>query len=109
MEPLSRFLLAYGAYVAAVNLVDGPWKQWEKGQWVDAWTLTHVAWGVIAERMGLSLEQITALAVLNEVGEAVIRRNRSDLAFGSPESPANIAVDVGTTVGAWAASRELTR
>lgn len=91
---LPRFLTAYGAYVAALHTVPGPWQHWKRGQYVDAWTLTHVAWSMIGRRMGVPLPTMMALSVANEVGEAWIRRNRPQWLWAEPESPTNIVTDI---------------
>ena len=91
---LLSFMAAYGAYVLFINTVDGPWRRWEKGNVFDTWTITHVAWGVLAKRWGLSLKEIATLTALNELGEA------SYPTFGG-ESPANAAADVLTTLAAY--------
>ena len=98
---LLSYSAAYGATVAMLHLVDGPWKRWPKGQLIDNWTYTHIAWGVLAKIWGLSLEQITALTVINELGEAWVRKNRPNLLFGSPESAPNIGMDISTTLVAF--------
>jgi hypothetical protein len=86
--------MAYGAYVAALHIVPGPWVRWSKGQVVDAWTVTHLAWSVIAKRMGVPLPTLMALAAGNEAVEWVTRLTRPDLTFGSPESVTNVAADL---------------
>ena len=98
---MGRFIALYAGYVAALHLVDGPWRRWEKGEVVDAWTLTHVAWGVLARRLGLSSTDLLVLELVNELGEAWVRENRPDLLFGSPEAPLNIATDFASTYIGW--------
>ncbi len=103
MSNLPGFILAYGSYVAALHLVEGPWKDWKKGgpSAVDKWTATHIAWGAIGQAFGLSHTEITALAAVNEVGEYVVRGVRPDLLWGSPETTANVAIDIAATSAGW--------
>ena len=68
---------------------------------VDSWTWTHVAFGALAHRMGLSLGEITALGAANEVGEAWIRSNRPDWLWGEPERLGNIAADTVANPVGW--------
>ncbi len=89
-----RAIGAYGGYVLFVHMVDGPWKQWDKGTCVDWWTVTHLACMSIARRMGVPFRDAMVLGVLNEVGEALVRRYRPDLLFGGPEPPCNIVMDL---------------
>lgn len=98
---MSRFITAYVAYVAAMNLLPGPWRDWPKGRYVDPWTVTHIAWGMVAKRMGIDLSTLIGLTVLNELGEAWLRANRPDLVWGSPETSENVIVDVAATVAGW--------
>lgn len=102
MSPTAKFITAYAGYVAAIHLIpNGPWTKWKKGRVVDAWTLTHVAWSIIAKEMGVSLKSLMTLATINEVGEAIMRRARPDLAFGSPEGPLNVTADLVTNYAAY--------
>lgn len=101
MTPVTKFTLAYAAYVAAIHAVRGPWVNWSRGAVLDNWTLTHIIWSQIGRRMGVTLKEMTALSVANEVGEAIIRRTRPDLMFGEHESPANIVADVAANVVGW--------
>jgi hypothetical protein len=95
-----NFVALYLAYVAAIHFIDGPWKDWKKGAVVDNWTYTHIAWGMIAKKMGLTLDELFMLEVINEAGEGFVRETRPDLTFGSPESWGNIGADfVSTNVG----------
>lgn len=104
MNRLVTFSAAYAAYVWLLHNVDGPWRRWKKGDAIDMWTFTHVLWGVIGKRWGLTANEMVVLSVLNEAGEAWVRANRPDLLFGSPESNANVIVDVGVTMAAFAAT-----
>lgn len=97
---MRKFVALYLAYVAALHYVDGPWKGWKKGAVVDNWTYTHIVWGMIAKKMGLTLDELFLLEVINELGEGIVRETRPDLTFGSPESWSNIGMDfVSTNVG----------
>lgn len=107
MSPTARYLAWYAAYVAGVHLLPGPWRRWEKGRLVDNWTWTHLVWGALAQRMGLPLQTAVLLAAANEAGEAVLRRRRPGLVFGSPEGPANVAVDVAANAVGWKAAQLL--
>ena len=102
-----RFVGAYFAVAVFMNVVPGPRQRWDKGQVIDKYTWAHVAWGAIAERMGVTAEQLLALSVCNEVGEAVIRRNWPQLTWGAPETPANIALDIGANMAGWELARRL--
>lgn len=99
---LVPFLLAYGGYVLTLHLVVGPWRSWSRGEALDNWTLTHVAWGAIAKRMGLSARELLVLSLLNEGVEWWLRRNRPDLLWGEPETLLNVALDLGATGVGWA-------
>lgn len=101
MSPTTKYLLAYAGYVATVHLVDGPWRHWSTGSAVDGWTATHVAWGILAKKMGVPLGTFMALGALNEAGEALLRRSRPDLLWGSPETSANVAVDLAANYVGW--------
>ncbi len=99
-----KFLGAYGLYVAGLHLIDGPWREWKQGRsgsTVDPWTATHVAWGVVAQRMGISREQFVALGALNELVEFGVRTYRPDMLWGSPESGANVVVDMVANLAGW--------
>jgi hypothetical protein len=100
-DNMGRFLAVYAAWVVLVNTTPGPWRGWSRGAQIDTWTGTHVAFGALAQRMGLSLAQITALGVANEVGEAWIRAHRPDLLWAAPESRQNIAVDIAANAAGW--------
>ena len=89
-----RYIAMYGAYVAFLHAVPGPWRKWSKGQVVDWWTVMHVAWGALAERTGLSIQQLMVLTTANEIGEAGIRKYRPDLLWGTPEPWPNVAMDL---------------
>ncbi len=90
------FLLAYALYVAFLNTVPGPWRDWkgEKAKATDPWTLQHVIWGAIASAAGYSQKELLALGLLNELVELAVRRLRPDLLWGTPETPANVVVDL---------------
>lgn len=102
-----RFVGLYAAYVASLHAFDGPWKRWPKGRAVDPWTLTHVAWGAVAHRMGLSRSQIMVLGIVNEIGEALVRRHRPDLLWGTPEGPYNTLVDLAANVVGYELARRV--
>lgn len=105
MRPeLLKFVAAYGAYVVFLHAVPGPWQRWPKGENVDNWTWTHVLWGAIAKRMGVTAGELAVLVAANEGIEAVARAKRPDLLFGSPEGPGNVWVDVGATMAAFYAT-----
>jgi hypothetical protein len=101
---LLKFVARYGAYVAFLHMVRGPWQQWPKGESFDKWTWTHVVWGVIAKRMGVTAAELAVLSVANEGAEALVRANRPDLLFGSPEGPTNMLADVAVTMAAFYAT-----
>ncbi len=109
MRPdLRKYLAVYALYVAALHTFDGPWKNWRRGRWVDEWTLTHVFWGAVAQRMGLSEGEAVVLGGLNEVFEAWLRRNRPDVLWGTPEPWRNVLLDIGTTWLGWKLARRAT-
>ena len=66
---VAGFLAIYAAWVVLVNAAPGPWRKWSRGETVDPWTLTHVAFGALAYEKGLSLGEINALGILNEAGQ----------------------------------------
>jgi hypothetical protein len=98
---LRNYIVAYAAYVGALHVIDGPWKKWEKGTSVDMWTATHVAWGYIGAQMHQSAKQQLGLALINEGIEAVIRRLRPDLTWGTPEIKSNVPMDVLANMAGW--------
>jgi hypothetical protein len=81
--------------------MEGPWQRWSKGEHVDRWTYTHVLWGIVAKRMGVTATELLSLSVANEAVEAWIRQNKPAMLFGSPEQPGNIVVDVVVTMAAF--------
>lgn len=99
-----KFLALYSGYVAALHTFDGPWREWKRdGDTVDNWTWTHVAWGMIARRMGLGRGEFMVLGALNEVVELGVRTWRPDLLWGTPESTANVVVDLASNLVGWEA------
>ena len=108
MTRLAAFIGFYGGYVLFLHLVDGPWKQWKlgrEGQAVDPWTATHIAWGAIGQRFGLTVKEVMVLSTVNEALEYEIRRSRPELLWGEPESPANVLVDIAATWAGYALAR----
>jgi len=77
MNPPTRYILAYAGYCVGIDFLDrkttllqkqtGWFAKSESFPYFDAWTTTHIAWGAIAKRMGLSLPVYTGLSVLNEI------------------------------------------
>jgi hypothetical protein len=104
---VAGFLAIYAAWVVLVNAAPGPWRRWTRGQTVDPWTLTHVAFGALAYEKGLSLVELNVLGVLNEAAEAGLRRRRPDLLWGEPESGSNIVADVAANSAGWLAWRAI--
>lgn len=105
-----RFVALYGAYVAGLHVFDGPWRRWKsgyEGAALDPWTLQHVLWGAIANSMSVGRGQLAVLAVANEVVEAGVRALRPDLLWGTPETPANVAVDLVATLAGWELARRI--
>lgn len=96
-----RYIAAYAGFVAAMHVVDGPWQRWTKGKTVDMWTLTHVAWGAVARRMRVPFGTFMLLAATNEVVEWWVRENRPDMLWGTPESRANVAMDLVTNAAGY--------
>lgn len=100
-QRVAAFLLSYAGYVILMNTVDGPWRRWSKGAILDWWTLTHVGWGWLAKKFGLPFQTTMGLTIVNEAGEALVRRYRPDLTWGTPEGLLNIGVDVVSTGVGW--------
>ena len=96
-----RYVLLYGAVVTGMHLVDGPWKKWTKGKAIDPWTWTHVAWGSAGKIMGLTATEMFLLASANEVIEFGFRKTRPDLLWGTPESAANVTLDVAANMAGY--------
>ncbi len=97
MNGLQKYILAYGAYVAFLHAVPGPWRRWKEGREgkvFDWWSVQHVLWGALAERWGLSRVQLLALGLANEGVEYAVRKARPDLLWASPESPRNVGADL---------------
>ena len=110
MSPTAKFIGLYAAWVVGLHLVDGPWRHWKQGREgrpVDPWTLTHLAWGAIGQRMGVSRNQLVALGTVNEFVELGVRTFRPDLLWGTPESPANVIVDVAANWTGWELADQL--
>lgn len=102
MSPnLLKFIAWYGAYFGFLHVVPGPWQNWPKGESVDNWTYTHVLWGAIAKRMGVTAGELATLTLVNEGIEAVLRKKAPKLLFGTPEDPDNVWVDFGVTMAAY--------
>lgn len=94
----------YAVYVAALHAIDGPWRRWKEerpGKAVDGWTATHIVWGMIGRRMGVSEHDVLILSTLNEAVEAGVRTFRPDLLWGSPESAANVLTDMVATYAGY--------
>jgi len=108
---LAAFAGLYGGYVLFLHLVDGPWRHWKRGREgravVDPWTATHVVWGAIGQRFGLSAKEVMILGAVNEALEFEVRRSRPDLLWGEPESPANVIVDMAATWAGFELARAL--
>lgn len=103
-----KYVAAYGAYVLALHAVEGPWRRWKvgyEGAAVDPWTLTHALWGAIAHRMGVSRSQLLVLSAANEGAEWATRTFRPDLLWGTPETSANVGVDLVATLAGWELAR----
>lgn len=77
MSNTANYVLLYAGYCVGIDFLDrntellqkqtGIFGKAESFPYIDAWTITHVAWGAIAKRMGLSFPVYTGLSVLNEV------------------------------------------
>ena len=92
MRGVVPFLALYAGYVTFLHVSPGPWHRWKvgrEGSPTDPWTGQHILWGVIAQRMGLTLNQLMALGTLNEVGELLIAEYQPHWLWGQPESKAN--------------------
>jgi hypothetical protein len=101
------YVALYGLVVLGVHIFPGPWHKWEKNGAIDAWTVTHVICGAVGAWMGVDGRTMLALTVANEGVEAVTRKVRPDLAWGGAETPANVAMDVVTTMLGWCLLRQL--
>ncbi len=105
-----RYVALYGAYVAALHALDGPWRRWKfgwEGRAVDPWTLQHLLWGAIAQRVGVGPGQLALLGLANEAVEAGVRHYRPDLLWGTPETPLNVAADLVANQAGWELARRL--
>lgn len=101
---LLKYSALYLGYVAFLHTVDGPWRHWKDGREgavFDPWTLQHVLWGVLGQRMGLGPAQILTLSTLNEAAEYYVRTCCPDLLWGTPETPHNVAMDVIANMIGW--------
>ena len=77
MNNTANYILLYAGYCIGIDYLDrntevlqkqtGFFSKAEQFPYIDAWTFTHIAWGVIAKRMNLSLPIYTGLSVLNEI------------------------------------------
>lgn len=100
---MTRFLVAYAAYVAAVHLIPGPWQTPRtEVKYLDGWALTHAAWGAIARRAGIPLGTLVVLATLNEVAEYLTHRAAPQLTWGQEEPLPYRVWDVAVTTAGWA-------
>ena len=110
MSNTAKFSALFLAYVTVLHTIDGPWRSWTQkrpGAAIDAWSLTHVAWGAIANRMDISFSDWMAMGALNEAVEAWIRQNRPDLLWGDPETGLNVAADLVANAAGWLVSDAL--
>lgn len=104
MTPTTAYALAYGAYVAAIHAFpQGPWRAWSQrdGAAVDTWTWTHVAWGVLAERMRVPFWVYMGLAAGNELAEAWARSYAPHLTWGGHESLPNAVMDLAANAAGY--------
>ena len=77
MKPITKYILAYAGYCVGIDIIDrntnilqkqtGFYAKSESFPFFDAWTVTHIAWGMIAKKMNLKLMTYATLSVLNEV------------------------------------------
>lgn len=77
MDKNVQYVFAYAVYCIGIDIIDrntnilqkqtGIYAKAETFPFIDAWTFTHIAWGVIAKKMKISLPVYTSLSVLNEV------------------------------------------
>jgi hypothetical protein len=104
LQRVAAFGGLYAGYVVFLHAVDGPWRHWKdgrEGEAVDLWLVQHLLWGAIAQRMGLSPKQLFMLGTVNELVEFGVRKLRPDLLWGSPESGANVALDLIGNIAGW--------
>ena len=75
----------------------------KKGQGVtfDTWTITHIAWGMIAKYFDISLLNINILSILHELTEAYFRKIRFLGVWGEPETLPNVIVDHASVSLGW--------
>lgn len=66
----------------------------------DIWTPVHILYGVILALSGFGRPLAYSLTVGTEISEAIFRQP-GGVGFLGPESPANIAVDMIATIGAY--------
>jgi hypothetical protein len=74
----------------------------------DAWTLVHIASGVVLGAAGVPLPQTVAALIAYEVLEWSIEHPSGSPIFGSkrPESQVNVAADIGVALLGYAFTRE---
>ncbi len=103
-SPLLRYVGLYGAYVLFLHTIPGPWHTWKEGREgkaIDPWTVSHVAWGLLGQRLGLTASKVTLLGSVNELVEHGVSAYRSDLLWGQPDVPANTAMDMVALLAGW--------
>ena len=112
---VGAYVVTYGVFVYALHAIKplteatSQWKAQSGNGHVDKWLYFHAFWGVLARLYGLSGGETLGLAVVNEGGEALVRRYRPDLLWGTPESSKNVALDLVVTGMGWALTDEAIR
>jgi hypothetical protein len=77
LNQTSKYVLSYAIYCIGIDFIDrntsllqkqtGFYSKAERFPYFDAWTLTHIAWGVVAKRMKVEQPTYLTLSILNEV------------------------------------------
>lgn len=108
MNPKYEFCLWYATYVISLHVIPGPWSKWSShGRAIDVWSLTHLLWGYIAGKYGISLPWLLAASSANELLEAYLRSIKFMGAWGDPETPSNILWDLIITSLGWAIHKKV--
>lgn len=107
MSPNARYISSFIATVAALHIIDGPWHRWSTDKAIDPWFFTHIGWGVIAARMGITPRDYWLMVAANGAVEMLSRAQKLPIVWGSRETPANVVMDVvANAVGYYPFRRE---
>lgn len=77
MQPLTKYILLYAGYCIGIDIVDrntnilqkqtGFFSKAESFPYFDAWTISHIGWGMLAQGMNIPLKYYLPLSIANEV------------------------------------------